>query len=158
MRPVHGGYRFAFFDRDPEPGDLFLRHDVDLSLDAAVGMAELEADAGATATYLLMTRERLLQPRLGRGRGRDRAPARARPPASGSTPPSRTSSSTTRFDPVLAWHNPEPRSCTSRSTAPSNAMEPRFFSPEHYRSDSNQHWRHGCPHAELRGRSTGSSS
>ena len=28
-------------------------------------------------------------------------------------------------------------------------MEPRFFSPEHYRSDSNQHWRSGCPHEEL---------
>jgi hypothetical protein len=28
-------------------------------------------------------------------------------------------------------------------------MEPRFFSPDHYRSDSNQRWRHGCPHAEL---------
>ena len=25
-----GGYRFAGFDRPPEQGDLFLRHDVDL--------------------------------------------------------------------------------------------------------------------------------
>ena len=24
-----------------------------------------------------------------------------------------------------------------------------FFDPEHYRSDSNQHWRHGCPHEAL---------
>jgi hypothetical protein len=30
-----------------------------------------------------------------------------------------------------------------------NVMEPRFFSPERYRSDSNQHWRSGCPHAAL---------
>ena len=29
-----GGYRFAGFDRAPEPGDLILRHDVDLSLAA----------------------------------------------------------------------------------------------------------------------------
>ena len=34
---------------------MILRHDVDLSLDAAVRMAELEHDAGATATYFLMT-------------------------------------------------------------------------------------------------------
>ena len=50
-----GGYRFASFDQAPEPGALFLRHDVDLSLDAALAMAEVEAEAGACATYLLMT-------------------------------------------------------------------------------------------------------
>jgi hypothetical protein len=30
-----------------------------------------------------------------------------------------------------------------------NVMEPRFFAPERYRSDSNQHWREGCPHEAL---------
>ena len=39
-----GGYRFATFDARPAAGDLFLRHDVDLSLDAALRMAELEAE------------------------------------------------------------------------------------------------------------------
>ena len=51
-----GGYRFAFFDVPPEAGTVILRHDVDLSLDAALRMAELEAEAGAAATYFLMTR------------------------------------------------------------------------------------------------------
>ena len=37
-----GGYRLAGFDRPPEPGDLFVRHDVDLSLRAAVRLAEVE--------------------------------------------------------------------------------------------------------------------
>ena len=37
-----GGYRFAGFDRAPEPGDLILRHDVDLSLEAALAIAEVE--------------------------------------------------------------------------------------------------------------------
>jgi len=50
-----GGYRFATFDEPPARGDLILRHDVDLSLDAALRMAELERDAGARATYFLMT-------------------------------------------------------------------------------------------------------
>ena len=45
-----GGYRWAGFDRAPEPGDVILRHDVDLSLDAALGMAEVEAEAGAWST------------------------------------------------------------------------------------------------------------
>ena len=35
-----GGYRYAGFDRAPEPGDLILRHDVDLSLEAAVAMED----------------------------------------------------------------------------------------------------------------------
>ena len=30
-----------------------------------------------------------------------------------------------------------------------NVMAAPWFDPEHYRSDSNQHWRHGCPHEEL---------
>jgi hypothetical protein len=30
-----------------------------------------------------------------------------------------------------------------------NVMELAFFDPEHYRSDSNQRWRHGCPHEPL---------
>jgi hypothetical protein len=32
-----------------------------------------------------------------------------------------------------------------------NVMGERYFSPATYRSDSNQHWRAGCPHEELRG-------
>ena len=51
-----GGYRFAGFDRAPEPGDLILRHDVDLSLEAAVALAEAEAQAGAGSTWFLMRR------------------------------------------------------------------------------------------------------
>ena len=50
-----GGYRFSFFEGEPSDGDLILRHDVDLSLDAAVRMAELEAKADVGATYFLMT-------------------------------------------------------------------------------------------------------
>jgi hypothetical protein len=29
-------------------------------------------------------------------------------------------------------------------------MQAPWFDPERYRSDSNQRWRHGCPHEELR--------
>ena len=41
-----GGYSFAFFDHEPQPGALLLRHDVDLALDPALEIAELEADLG----------------------------------------------------------------------------------------------------------------
>ena len=30
-----------------------------------------------------------------------------------------------------------------------NAMQAPWFTQGHYRSDSNQHWRSGCPHEEL---------
>ena len=33
-----------------------------------------------------------------------------------------------------------------------NVMSEPWFDPEHYRSDSNQHWRHGCPHDDARAR------
>jgi hypothetical protein len=30
-----------------------------------------------------------------------------------------------------------------------NVMHAPYFDPDHYRSDSNQHWRSGCPHEAL---------
>ena len=54
-----------------------------------------------------------------------------------------------RFDPVVAWHNPDPEFMQAEIPGAVNVMSEPFFDPEHYRSDSNQHWRHGCPHDEL---------
>jgi hypothetical protein len=39
---------------------------------------------------------------------------------------------------------------TARIDGAANPMEPRFFDPATYRSDSNHRWRSGCPHEELR--------
>jgi len=144
-----GGYRFAAFEEGPTPGDLFLRHDVDLSLDAALRMARLEADAGATATYFLMTQSVFYNlasnegaatvatlRELGHGVG-----------LHGVYPNARLDE---RFDPVLAWHNPDPDYMAAPVDGALNIMGARYFDPATYRSDSNQRWRHGCPHDELR--------
>ena len=143
-----GGYRFVFFDHDPAPGDLFLRHDVDLSLEAAIELAELESRQGVHATYFLMTTSvfynldspvgvralnRLRE--LGHGVGLHAVWPRVE--------------LDDRFDPVVAWHNPDPEYMSSPVDGAANVMEARFFSPESYRSDSNQRWRSGCPHGEL---------
>lgn len=50
-------YEFLHFT-DPEPGAkaVYLRHDVDNSLESAVRMAEVEARHGAIATYLMLVR------------------------------------------------------------------------------------------------------
>ena len=145
-----GGYRFAFFDHEPAPGDLLLRHDVDLSLDAALTLAGLEAEAGAQATYFLMTQSVFYNlaspegehalgrlPELGHRVGLHAAYPRFELDE--------------RFDPVVAWHNPDPEFMREPLDGAVNVMQPGYFDPDHYRSDSNQHWRSGCPHEELAG-------
>ena len=56
-----------------------------------------------------------------------------------------------RFDPVVAWHNPDPEYMTAPIPGAVNVMQEGYFDPPTYRSDSNQRWRSGCPHEELRG-------
>jgi hypothetical protein len=144
-----GGYRFAFFDRDPRDGELLLRHDVDLSLEAAVEMAEVEAEAGATATYFLMTQSvfyNLASPVGSRTLNRLRELGH-RVGLHAVWPRIDLDE---RFDPVLAWHNPEPEFMREPVEGAVNVMEPRFSA--NYRSDSNQNWRHGCPHDALAAR------
>ena len=145
-----GGYRFAHFEGAPAEGSVILRHDVDLSLDAAVRMAELENDAGAAATYFLMTESVFYNldssecvaaiARL-RELGHHVAQHAVYPSAPRDG----------RFDPVVAWHNPDPE--YMRAPLPDgriNVMQVPWFDPATYRSDSNQHWRSGCPHDDLR--------
>jgi hypothetical protein len=143
-----GGYRFAGFDRAPGPGDLILRHDVDLSLEAAVALAEVEADAGAWSTWFLMTRSVFYNLDSAAG---EQAIARLRELggriAHHAVWPNVDLDE--RFEPVVAWHNPEPEYMNAPIDGAVNVMTTPWFDPEHYRSDSNQHWRHGCPHEQL---------
>ena len=145
-----GGYRFAFFEGEPRQGDVILRHDVDLSLDAALRLAELEADAGATATYFLMTGSVFYNLSSEEG---ERALGRLRELGHrvGLHAVYPRLDLDDRFDPVIAWHNPDPEYMRSPVEGAINVMEAPWFDPETYRSDSNQHWRSGCPHEELRG-------
>jgi hypothetical protein len=143
-----GGYRFAFFDHDPQPGDLLLRHDVDLSLAAALELAEAEAELEAAATYFLMTQSVFYNFASPEG---EHALKRLRELGHrvglhGVWPRAELDD---RFDPVLAWHNPAPSYMSEPVEGATNVMEPRFFSPDTYRSDSNRHWRSGCPHEDL---------
>jgi hypothetical protein len=146
-----GGYRFARFDEEPAPGLVFLRHDVDLSLSAAVRMAELETEHGAFATYFLMTRSVFYNLAAADG---ERAIARLRElghsVALHAVHPHVDRDE--RFDPVLAWHNPEPEYMTAPVDGLVNVMSPPWFDRDHYRSDSNQHWRSGDPTAALAAR------
>jgi hypothetical protein len=143
-----GGYRWARFDHEPQQGDVFLRHDVDLSLVAALKMAELEHEQGAAATYFLMTDSVFynLSSRVG-----DHALARLRElgHAVGLHAVYPRAELDDRFDPVVAWHNPDPEYVHEPIAGVVNVMQAPWFTRGHYRSDSNQHWREGCPHEEL---------
>ena len=143
-----GGYRFAFFDRDPRPGDVLLRHDVDLSLAAAVRLAELEAEAGVAATYFVMTESVFYNLASPEGEAA-LAQLRALGHRVGLHAVYPRAELDERFDRVVAWHNPEAEFMSVSLDGAANAMEPRFFVPGRYRSDSNQHWREGCPHEAL---------
>jgi hypothetical protein len=144
-----GGYRFAFFEGEPREGDLLLRHDVDLSLEAALRLAELEAEAGARATYFLMTESVFYNLASEEG---ERALARLRELGHriGLHAVYPRAACDERFDPVLAWHNPDPAYMREPVHGMVNVMQAPWFAPETYRSDSNQQWRSGCPHEELR--------
>jgi hypothetical protein len=143
-----GGYRWTSFDVRPRPGDLFLRHDVDLSLEAALELARLEHELGVRATYFLMTESAFYN--LDSPAGRD-AQRRLRElgHAVGLHAVHPRAELDERFDPVIAWHNPDPEYLSKPVAGAVNVMEPPFFTQGLYRSDSNRHWREGCPHDEL---------
>jgi hypothetical protein len=147
------GYRFAGFDAPPRSGDLLVRHDVDLSLGAALAMAELEAEVGASSTWFLMTRSVFYNLLSEEG---ERAIARLRKlggrVAHHAVWPHVDLDD--RFEPVVAWHNPDRAYQNAPIEGATNAMEPPWFDSVHFRSDSNQSWRAhdvagGCPHEEL---------
>jgi hypothetical protein len=148
---AEGGYRFATFDREPQAGDVFLRHDVDLSLEAALTLAELEQERGARATYFLMTESVFynLDSQLGSA---TLARLRELGHAVGLHAVHPRAQFDARFDPVLAWHNPDAEFVHDPIDGAVNVMQPPWFTRGKYRSDSNQHWREGCPHEELRTR------
>jgi hypothetical protein len=144
-----GGYGYARFDHEPHTGDLFLRHDVDLSLDAALQMARLEHEHGARATYFLMTESVFYN--LASFEGRDAvAELRGLGHAVGLHAVYPGAARDERFDAVIAWHNPDPEYVFEPVDGAVNVMQSPWFTRGNYRSDSNQHWREGCPHEELR--------
>jgi hypothetical protein len=145
------GYRFVHFDHEPEQGEIFLRHDVDLSLAAAVEMAELEAAREVSATYFLMTRSVFYNLASTEG---ERLIARLRDLGHrvGLHAVHPHVDLDDRFDPVLAWHNPDPEFVNDPVDGLVNVMSPPWFDRAHYRSDSNQHWRSGDPTEALAAR------
>ena len=148
MLDAASGYRFVHFDHEPQTGELFLRHDVDLSLSAAVRLAELEAAHDASATYFLMTRSVFYNLASEEGEQTlERLRALGHRVGLHAVYPHVDFDE--RFDAVLAWHNPDPEFMNTPVEGLVNVMATPWFDRDRYRSDSNQHWRSGDPTASL---------
>ncbi|QLD87140.1 hypothetical protein HWV23_15880 [Natronomonas halophila] len=68
QRLLGDGYDFRTFSGELGDGDVALRHDVDLRIDAAVEMAQIEADLGVTSTYCVLLTSPLYNPLEGEHR------------------------------------------------------------------------------------------
>jgi len=111
-------------------------------------VARLEAVQGARATYFLMTRSVFYN--LASPVGEEAiAELRELGHAVGLHAVWPRVELDERFDPVVAWHNPDPEYMSEPVDGAVNVMQPPWFTQGLYRSDSNQHWRSGCPHEEL---------
>lgn len=143
-----GGYRWAQFDHAPKTGDLFMRHDVDLSLEAALAIARVEHELGVRSTFFVMSESVFynLDSTVGVAALHE---LRDLGHAVGFHPVHPHTGRDERLDPIFAWHNPDPDFLSTPIEGAANVMAPPFFEPDHYRSDSNQCWRGDCPHEDL---------
>lgn len=62
------GYKVrGFSDAEPDAPHLILRHDIDLSIDAALPIAEIERELGVSATFFVLLRTEFYNPFSGEG-------------------------------------------------------------------------------------------
>ena len=165
---VDRGFGFRTFHQAPGPGrTIHLRHDLDNSVDAAVTMAELEAERGVTGTYFCMLRSanyNALDPRSVRGMTRiadlghevglhywgldgDGGPARAGAVRRDCELLGRVLS---RPVDVFSFHNPGLAEDFALDVPGLvNVYAPAFFAEVTYLSESNMGWRDGPPEDHL---------
>jgi hypothetical protein len=116
-------------------------------------MAEVEAEAGARSTWFLMTRSVFYNLASEEGE-RAIAELRARGGSIAHHAIWPHVDLDERFDPVVAWHNPDLSYVADSIDGATNAMAFPFYEPSRFRSDSNHRWghrgqEHVCPHGEL---------
>ncbi len=132
------GYDWASFDRHPRHGDVFLRHDVRISLEAALELARVEHELGARATYLLMTESAFynLDSHVGHYAQRQ---LRQWGHSVGLHAVHPRAELDRRFDKVVSWHNPEASYEAEPVFGAVNVAEEPYG--DHLLSDDA-----GCPH------------
>lgn len=160
------GYAFRAYDDEITTGDVLLRHDVDLSPERAVRMAEIERDLGISATYFFLLGTPLYNPfqrpvreaiveieSMGHDVGLHFSThqywAASRPPAepelAARVDDERAALSTVASDPVsvVSFHVPPDWVLARTFDGVESTYEPRFFDEIGYLADSGQRWREG---------------
>jgi hypothetical protein len=157
------GYEFRSFDDPLGDRDVVLRHDVDLSLDAAVAMARIEADIGVQSTYCVLLSSPLYNPLEGECRrslaeieslGHEVIPHVSTHAywTEGEVPDAdaierRVDEERDVLETVVSpsetvsFHRPPPWVLDREFDGFRNAYAPEFFSEIGYVADSNQRWR-----------------
>ncbi|MHB1218279.1 MAG: polysaccharide deacetylase family protein [Alphaproteobacteria bacterium] len=153
----------GFAEAEPTARHLVLRHDIDMSIEAAVPIAEAEAALGVAATYFVLMRSELYNPfapsgaaalvriaSLGHEIGLH-FDAALYPEAALEDAAARECAMLETFMErrvrIISFHRPHP-SLLGRAgmlAGRRHAYEPRFFRDMGYRSDSRGGWRHGHP-------------
>lgn len=153
----------GFADADPHARHLILRHDIDMSLEAAVPIAEAEAALGVTSIYFVLVRSELYNPfapnsaaalsRIGSlgheiGLHFDAAPyTEATLEDAAARECAMLEAFMERPVHTISFHRPHAALLGREGLLAGrrHAYEPRFFRDMGYCSDSRGAWRHGHP-------------
>ena len=135
------GYDWASFDRHPRRGDVFLRHDVRLSLEAALELARLEHELGVRATYLLMAESAFYNLDSPVGHYAQRQ-LRQWGHAVGLHAVHPRAELDRRFDKVVSWHKPDPAFAREPVFGAVNVLETPYG--DNVLTDDD-----GCPHEAI---------
>lgn len=150
-------------DLQPEKRCLYIRHDVDLSLEHAAEMARAEAELGVASTYFVLTSTDMYNPASARSRELmaeivecgheiglhfDATQYReSELDAAAERECEILATLTRRPVDTISFHRPAPEllNLTRRFAGRRHTYEPAFFSDIAYISDSNGGWHHGHP-------------
>ncbi len=155
----------GYAEAEPAARHLILRHDLDMSIQAAVRVAEVERELGAAATYFVLLRTEMYNPFSGRGLdglrrimalGHDiglhldaalYGTARAEIEAAAERECAALEALLDAPVRTISFHRPAPALLGLEGTLAGrrHAYEPRFFSEMGYCSDSRGAWEHGHP-------------
>lgn len=163
QRLTSAGYEFRSFGDPLGERDIVLRHDVDLSLDAAVAMAQIEADIGVESAYCILLSSPLYNPLEGEYRraiaeieslGHDVIPHVSTHAYwdEGEVPSAdaierRVDEERAVLETIVSpsdavsFHRPPPWVLDREFDGFQNAYAPAFFTEVGYVADSNQRWR-----------------
>ena len=153
------GYKFATFDENIDGKVVYLRHDLDHSIEKAVPISDLERSVGAKATYAVrfaspfdnaFSRKNREAIQKLYDRGHDIVLHYEREAWSGSIKDEieRQMDIMKKYFPiknVVSFHRPQEDTFNKTFDYTINTYEKRFFGDVVYLSDSTGAWRSGCP-------------